>query len=59
MEASRPKFQGSAEDFSEFKRQWREYNHTLKETFPCMGEGQYLQIFKTCLDPAKSLQLKR
>ncbi len=24
-----------------------------------MGEGQSLQIFNTCLDPATSLQLKR
>jgi hypothetical protein len=59
MEASRPKFQGSAENFSEFRRQWREYHATLKSTFQGIGEGQMLQIFKTCLDPATALQLKR
>ncbi len=31
----------------------------LKATFPCVQEGQLIQIFKTCLDPATALQLKR
>jgi hypothetical protein len=34
MEASRPNFQGSAEDFPGFKRQWGEYHNMLKATFP-------------------------
>ncbi len=59
MEASRPKFQGTAEHFSEFRRQWEEYQKLLKSTFPPIRETEILSIFKTCLDPATALQLQR
>ena len=45
METSRPNFLGTAEDFPDFKRQWGEYHNMLKATFPCVQEGQLLQIF--------------
>ncbi len=59
MEASRPKFQGTAEHFLEFRRQWGEYQKLLWSTFQSIGETQILLIVKTCLDPATALQLQR
>ena len=59
MEANKPKFQGTAEQFSEFRRQWGEYSKLMRSTFPSIGEQQILSIFKTCLDPATALQLQR
>jgi len=59
MESSRPKFSGSADNFSEFRRQWGEYSQLIKDTYPAIGNPQLLTIFKTCLDNATALQLQR
>jgi hypothetical protein len=59
MEASRPKFQDTAEHFSDFRRQWKENQKVLRSTFPSIGKTQILSILKTCLDLATALQLHR
>jgi hypothetical protein len=59
MEASRPKFQGTAEHFSEFRRQGGEYQKLLRSILSSIGETQIFSIFKTCLDPATALKLQR
>ena len=44
MEANKPKFQGTAVQFSEFRRQWGEYSKLMRSTFPSIGEQQILSI---------------
>ena len=59
LSLGQPKFEGTAEDFPEFKRQWCEYVRTIKSAFPAMGGSQMVNLLKTCLDAASVLQLGR
>jgi hypothetical protein len=59
MKAVRPKFQGTAENFSEFWRKWKEYHRPIKRNSPTTIEGQILHLFQQCLDEATALQLQR
>ena len=57
--ANRPLFRGTAEHFPEFRRQWGEYLRLIKSSYPGMGQGQLVNLLKSCLDPASSIQLQR
>jgi hypothetical protein len=46
MNAERPKFQGTAEKFAEFKRGWNEYHRIIKANSPGTNEGQKLHFSK-------------
>ena len=59
MNANKPKFQGTAENFSEFRRKWKEYYHLIKGNSPTTNESQILHLFHQCLDEGTALQLKR
>ncbi len=59
MNTERPKFQGTAENYAEFKRGWNEYHRIIKANSPGTNEGQILHFFQTCLDEETALQLKR
>jgi hypothetical protein len=50
MNAERPKFQGTAENFSEFRRKWKEYHRLIKGNSPTTNEGQILHLFQQRLD---------
>ena len=55
----KPKFRGTAEEFPEFKRQWKEYVQTVLSSFPAMSGTQMLTLLRGCLDQASILQLRR
>ncbi len=59
MNAERPKFQGTAENVSEFPRKCKEYHRLINGNSPTTNEGQILHLFQQCLDEATALQLKR
>ncbi len=59
MNAERPNFQETAENFLEFRRKWKEYHRLIKGNSPTTNEGQILHLFQQCFDKAKALQLKR
>ncbi len=59
MNAERTKFQGTAENVSEFWRKWKEYHRLIKGNSPTTNEGHILHLFQQCLDEATALQLKR
>ncbi len=46
--AERPKFQGTAENLSEFRRKWKEYHRLLRGNSPTTNEGQILHLFHQC-----------
>ncbi len=46
MNAERSKFQGTAENFSEFRRKWKEYHRLIKDNSPTTNEGQILHLFQ-------------
>ncbi len=59
MNAERPNFHETAENFSEFRRKWKEYHRLIKGNSPTTNEGQILHLFQQCLDEETALQLKR
>ena len=59
MNAEKPKFQGTAANFSEFRRKWNEYYRLIKGNSPTTNDGQILHLFQQCLDEATALQLKQ
>ncbi len=59
MNAERPKFKGTAENYAEIKRGWNEYHRIIEANSLGTNEGQILHFFRTCLDEGTALQLKR
>ena len=59
LSLDQPKFEGTSENFPEFKRQWSEYLHTIQTSLPALGDMQLVTILKACLDPTSVLQLQR